>query len=47
MNPEKFKSVTLNLKTYKKLTEMSEKMFQLKFSMAKTVEFLINRSFEE
>lgn len=47
MNPEKFKSVTLNLKTYKKVIEMSEKLLPIKMSMAKTVEFIIDHYFEK
>lgn len=47
MNPDKFKSVAINIKTYKMLEELSQKKFELPISMSKTVEFFIQKGFEE
>ena len=47
MNVDKFKSVAINIKTYKKLEELSKNKFELPISMAKTVEFFIEKGFEE
>ncbi len=46
MNPDKFKSVAINITTYKKLMELSEKKFELPISMSKTVEFAINKLYD-
>ena len=43
MNPDKFKSVAINIQTYKLLEELSQKKFELTISMSKTVEFFIQR----
>ena len=43
MNPDKFKSVAINIKTYKKLEELSKQKFELPISMAKTVEYYIEK----
>ncbi len=47
MNIDKFKSVAINVKTYKKLEELSKQKFELPISMAKTVEFYIEKGHEE
>tara|TARA_R110000787_G_scaffold49240_2_gene118240 strand:- start:40 stop:213 length:174 start_codon:yes stop_codon:yes gene_type:complete len=47
MNPDKFKSVAINIKTYKMLEELSQKKFELPISMSKTVEFFIQKGFED
>ena len=47
MDPNKFKSVAINIKTYKQLQDLSENKFELPISMSKTVEFYIQKGFEE
>ena len=47
MNPDKYKSVAINIKTYKILEELSQKKFEMPISMSKTVEFYIQKGFEE
>tara|TARA_S200000501_G_C20757296_1_gene714491 strand:- start:721 stop:891 length:171 start_codon:yes stop_codon:yes gene_type:complete len=47
MNPEKFKSVAINIETYKKLEELCQNKFELPISMSKTVEFYITKGHEE
>ena len=47
MNPDKFKSVAINIQTYKLLEELSQKKFELPISMSKTVEFFIQRGFKD
>ena len=47
MNPDKFKSVAINIKTYQMLEELSQKKFELPISMSKTVEFYIQKAFED
>ena len=47
MNSDKFKSVAINIKTYKALEELSQKKFELPISMSKTVEFYIKIAFED
>ncbi len=44
MNPDKFKSVAINIKTYHLLEELSQKKFELPISMSKTVEFYIQKA---
>ena len=44
MIPDKFKSVAINIKTYKMLEELSQKKFELPISMSKTVEFYIQKA---
>ena len=46
MNPDKFKSVAINIDTYKLLEELSQKKFELPISMSKTVEFFIQKGHE-
>ena len=47
MNPDKFKSVAINIDTYKLLEELSQKKFELPISMSKTVEFYIQRGHKD
>ena len=47
MNPDKFKSVAINIKTYRLLEELSQKKFELPISMSKTVEFFIQKGHED
>ena len=47
MNPDKFKSVAINIDTYKLLEELSQKKFELPISMSKTVEFYIQKGHED
>jgi len=47
MNPDKFKSVAINISTYKLLEELSQKKFELPISMSKTVEFYIQRGHKD
>ena len=47
MNSEKFKSVAINIKTYKMLEELSQNKFELPISMSKTVEFFIQKGHQE
>ena len=47
MNPDKFKSVAINIATYKLLEELSQKKFELPISMSKTVEFYIQKAHED
>ena len=47
MNVDKFKSVAINIKTYKKLEELSKQKFELPISMAKTVEYFFEKGHEE
>ena len=46
VNPDKFKSVAINIKTYQLLEELSQKKFELPISMSKTVEFYIQKGHE-
>ncbi len=47
MNPDKFKSVAINIKTYHLLEELSQKTFELPISMSKTVDFYIQKAHED
>ena len=47
LNPDKFKSVAINIKTYQLLEELSQKRFELPISMSKTVEFYVQRGHED
>jgi len=47
MNPEKFKSVAINIATFQLLQELSQKRFELPISMSKTVEFSIRKEHDE
>ena len=46
MDTEKYKSIALNMETYKKLREMSDTKFEMPQSMAKTASFFIDQAFE-
>jgi len=41
MDPDKFKSVAINIDTYKKIEELASKRFELPISLSKTIEFFI------
>ena len=43
MDADKFKSVAINIKTYKLLQELAQKKFELPISMSKTMEFLFKK----
>jgi len=47
MDPNKFKSVAINVKTYKQLSELSKNKFELPISMSKTVEFAVEKLHDE
>jgi len=47
MNPDKFKSVAINVSTYRLLEELSQKKFEMPISMSKTVEFFIQKAHED
>ena len=47
VDPDKFKSVAINIKTYHLLEELSQKKFEMPISMSKTVEFFIQRGHED
>jgi hypothetical protein len=47
MDPSKFKSVAINIKTYQMLENLSQKKFEIPISMSKTVEFYIQKAFED
>ena len=47
VNPDKFKSVAINIKTYQLLEELSQRRFELPISMSKTVEFYVQKGHED
>lgn len=47
MNVDKFKSVAINMKTYKMLDKLSKERFEMPISMSKTVEFAVAKIFED
>ena len=47
MDTEKYKSIALNMDTYKKLRTMSDSKFEMPQSMAKTASFFIDQAFVE
>jgi len=47
MNPDKFKSVAINIATYRMLEELSQNKFEMPISMSKTVEFFIQKAHED
>ncbi len=47
VNPDKFKSVAINIATYRLLEELSQKKFEMPISMSKTVEFFIQRGHQD
>jgi len=47
MDSDKFKSVAINIASYKMLRELADKKFELPISLSKTTEFLIKKSHDE
>jgi hypothetical protein len=47
MDASKYKSVAINMKTYKMLEQLAGKKFELPISMSKTVEYFISKGFEQ
>lgn len=47
MNIDKFKSVAINMKTYRMLERLSKERFEMPISMSKTVEFAVAKVFED
>ena len=47
MDSDKFKSVAINIASYKRLRELADKKFELPISLSKTTEFLIEKSHDE
>lgn len=47
MDSDKFKSVAINIDTYNKLGELSQKQFEIPISMSKTVEYHITKAYED
>tara|TARA_R110002012_G_scaffold52745_1_gene135598 strand:+ start:371 stop:547 length:177 start_codon:yes stop_codon:yes gene_type:complete len=47
MDTDKYKSIALNMETYKKLRAMSDTKFEMPQSMAKTASFFIDQAFVE
>lgn len=41
MDSDKFKSVAINIDTYKRIEELAAKRFELPISLSKTIEFFI------
>ena len=46
MNTDLFKSIALNMDTYKKLREMADKKFEMTQSLAKTASYFIIKAYE-
>ena len=46
MNTDLFKSIALNMDTYKKLREMADKKFEMPQSLAKTASYFILKAYE-
>ena len=47
MNTDLFKSIALNIETYKKLREMADKKFEMPQSLAKTASYFIIKAYED
>lgn len=47
MDTDKFKSIALNMDSYKQLRELSDEMFEMPQSMARTASYFINKAHEE
>lgn len=47
MNTDLFKSIALNIDTYKKLRELSNDQFEMPQSMAKTASFYIQQAHKD
>jgi hypothetical protein len=46
MNTDLFKSIALNMDTYKKLREMADRKFEMPQSLAKTASYFIIKAYE-
>ncbi len=44
MDTDKFKSVAINIDTYKRIEELAAKRFELPISLSKTIEFFIKEA---
>lgn len=44
MDADKFKSVAINIDTYKRIEELAAKRFELPISLSKTIEFFIKEA---
>jgi len=47
MDTDKFKSVAINIGTYKKTEELAAKRFEVPISLSKTIEFVINEAHQK
>jgi hypothetical protein len=47
VDSERFKSVAINIASYRMLRELADKRFELPISLSKTTEFLIKKSHDE
>ena len=47
MNTDLFKSIALNMDTYKKLREMADKKFEMPQSLAKSASYFIQKAYED
>ena len=47
MNTDLFKSIALNIDTYKKLREMADKKFEMPQSLAKSASYFILKAYED
>ena len=47
MQSDKFKSVAINIASWRMLRELADKKFELPISLSKTTEFLIKKSHDE
>ena len=45
MDTEKYKSIALNMETYKKLRTLSDEQFEMPQSLAKTASYFIDNAF--
>ena len=47
MQSDKFKSIAVNIASWRMLRELADKKFELPISLSKTTEFLIKKSHDE
>ena len=47
MDTDRFKSIALNMDTYKKLRELSDKQFEMPQSLAKTASYYIQQAHKD
>ena len=47
MDASRYKSVAINMKTYKMLQQLAAKHFEMPISMSKTCEYFITKGFEK